>query len=61
MDHTATVTIRPATAEDVRRLQAKGVQGVRAELHPADDGAASFARAAGFSRGARRWDLDAAG
>jgi predicted N-acetyltransferase YhbS len=49
---------RALLADGVARLRAKGVQGVRAELHPADDAAASFARTAGFVRGAQRWDLD---
>lgn len=37
------------------RLEAKGVHGIRAEVHPADDGAEAFAYSQGFTRGAQLW------
>lgn len=41
----------------VARLKAKGVHGVRGELHPADGDAGGFAAACGFLRGAHVWHL----
>lgn len=37
------------------RLRAKGVHGVRVEVHPADEDAAAFAFSQGFGRGAQLW------
>jgi predicted N-acetyltransferase YhbS len=46
---------RALLAEVRGRLVAKGVHGVRAELHPADEDAAAFAFAQGLQRGAQVW------
>jgi L-amino acid N-acyltransferase YncA len=43
----------------LERLQAKGVRGVRGEVHPADEEAAAFAFSQGFGRGAQLWHLEA--
>ncbi|MCW3017025.1 MAG: mshD [Solirubrobacterales bacterium] len=39
------------------RLGAKGVHGIRTEVHPADDVAGAFAFSTGFERGAQLWHL----
>jgi L-amino acid N-acyltransferase YncA len=49
---------RGLLAEVVTRLRAKGVHGIRLELHPADEDAAAFAFAQGFGRGGQLWHLD---
>ncbi len=49
---------RALLADAAARLDAKGVQGVRTELHPADDDARAFAVAVGFAPGAQLWHLD---
>ena len=46
---------RALLAEVRERLTGKGVHGVRTELHPADEDAAAFAFAMGFTRGAQLW------
>lgn len=48
---------RALLAQVRERLGAKGVQGVRAEVHPADEDAAAFAFAHGLSRGAHVWHV----
>ncbi|MCW3040877.1 MAG: hypothetical protein JWM31_2782 [Solirubrobacterales bacterium] len=45
-----------ALLDEVRaRLRAKGVQGIRAEVHPAGEDAAAFLFSQGFGRGAQLW------
>lgn len=52
---------RVLLAEALGRLDAKGVRGVRMEVHPADDDAAAFAFTQGFTRGAHVWNRSAPG
>jgi L-amino acid N-acyltransferase YncA len=54
-------TGRALLAEVVARLQTKGVHGIRAEVHPADEVAAAFAFVQGFERGAQVWNTGAGG
>lgn len=48
---------RALLADVVARLGAKGVRGVRTDVHPADDTAAAFAFSLGFERGAHVWHI----